>query len=189
MGVDSCLAFLLSSSFRTNGALHPHSVVVRVCPSQVDALGRQLARGAADGEELGAQRENLLAELASAQQVRLPALGHTSVHGCKRRCTQGDRHPPHHSRPLAAQVRLLLERNREDLQRQLAVSEGQLGLMQEHLAEARQEVEGLRQRVSLEQGRTAGQCTRPRSCLCAVCGCQGKFEVCSDGSSWHAQSP
>jgi len=45
---------------------------------------------------------------------------------------------------------------REDLQRQLAVSEGQLGLMQEHLAEAQQEVEGLRQRVSLEQGRTAG---------------------------------
>jgi hypothetical protein len=54
-------------------------------------------------------------------------------------------------------VRLLLERNREDLQRQLAVSEGQLGLMQEHLAEARQEIEGLRQRVSLEQGRTAGE--------------------------------
>lgn len=54
-------------------------------------------------------------------------------------------------------MRLLLERNREDLQRQLAVSEGQLGLMQEHLAEARQEIEGLRQRVSLEQGRTAGE--------------------------------
>ncbi len=56
-------------------------------------------------------------------------------------------------------MRLLLERNREDLQRQLAVSEGQLGLMQEHLAEARQEIEGLRQRVSLEQGRTAGEDT------------------------------
>lgn len=36
---------------------------------QVDALGRQLARGAADGEEASAHRENLLAELASAQQV------------------------------------------------------------------------------------------------------------------------
>lgn len=57
---------------------------------------------------------------------------------------------------MCVQVRLLLERNREDLQRQLAVSEGQLGLMQEHLADARQEVEGLRQRVSLEQGRTSG---------------------------------
>lgn len=66
------------------------------------------------------------------------------------------------------QVRLLLERNREDLQRQLAVSEGQLGLMQEHLAEARQEVEGLRQRVSLEQGRTAGQCTRPAFVECVA---------------------
>ena len=37
--------------------------------AQVDALGRQLARGAADGEEASAHRENLLAELASAQQV------------------------------------------------------------------------------------------------------------------------
>jgi chromosome segregation ATPase len=92
-----------------------------VCVVQVDALGRQLARGAADGQEVAAARENLLGELASAQQVRL-----------------------------------LLERNREDLQRQLAVSEGQLGLLQEHLAEARQEIDGLRQRISLEQGRTAG---------------------------------
>lgn len=64
------------------------------------------------------------------------------------------------------QVRLLLERNREDLQRQLAVSEGQLGLMQEHLAEARQEIEGLRQRVSLEQGRTSGD--GAGHCLLAV---------------------
>jgi hypothetical protein len=89
--------------------------------AQVDALGRQLARGAADGQEVAAARENLLGELTSAQQVRL-----------------------------------LLERNREDLQRQLAVSEGKLGLLQEHLAEAQQEVDGLRQRISLEQGRTAG---------------------------------
>lgn len=75
--------------------LHPNYVVVCVCPSQVDALGRQLARGAADGEELGAQRENLLAELASAQQVRLHAqVDHTGVHACKRRCTWGGRHPP-----------------------------------------------------------------------------------------------
>jgi hypothetical protein len=59
---------------------------------------------------------------------------------------------------LACQVRLLLERNREDLQRHLAVSEGQLGLMQEHLQEAQQEIEGLRQRVTLEQGRTTGAC-------------------------------
>lgn len=36
---------------------------------QVDALGRQLARGAADGEEISSQREGLLSELAAAQQV------------------------------------------------------------------------------------------------------------------------
>jgi len=36
---------------------------------QVDHLGRQLARGAADGEEVAAQRETLLAELAAAHQV------------------------------------------------------------------------------------------------------------------------
>jgi hypothetical protein len=37
---------------------------------QVDHLSRQLSRGAADGEEVAAQREGLLGELAAAQQVR-----------------------------------------------------------------------------------------------------------------------
>ena len=77
-----------------------------------------------------------------------------------------------HAACVCPQVRLLLERNREDLQRQLAVSEGQLGLMQEHLADARQEVEGLRQRVSLEQGRTSGESNgglAMQSVFCAGC--------------------
>lgn len=42
------------------------SVVVGV---QVDHLGRQLMRGAADGEEVAQQREGLLQELSAAQQV------------------------------------------------------------------------------------------------------------------------
>jgi hypothetical protein len=42
---------------------------------QVDHLSRQLSRGAADGEEVAAQREGLLGELAAAQQVRAGGVG------------------------------------------------------------------------------------------------------------------
>lgn len=52
-----------------------------------------------------------------------------------------------------SQVRLMLERNREDLQRQLAAADTQLSVMQARLGDANTEVEGLRQRLGLEQGR------------------------------------
>lgn len=54
---------------------------------------------------------------------------------------------------LCAQVRLMLERNREELQRQLAAADVQLGLLQGRLGDAQSEIEGLTTRLQLEQGR------------------------------------
>jgi hypothetical protein len=51
------------------------------------------------------------------------------------------------------QVRLLLERNREELQRQLAASDTQLSIAQARLSDAESEVAGVAQRLALEQGR------------------------------------
>ena len=120
----------MSADRQEDGGLAAYTLhdCLRLCHAQVDALSRQLARGAADGEELGAQRENLLAELASAQQVSLPALATKACAGEREDARVDAGAHPTILRPLLAQVRLLLERNREDLQRQLAVSEGQLGL-------------------------------------------------------------
>lgn len=60
----------------------------------------------------------------------------------------------------------MLERNREDLQRQLAAADTQLSVMEARLCDANMEVEGLQQRMALEQGRyvlvvglNAMQCT------------------------------
>lgn len=47
----------------------------------------------------------------------------------------------------------MLERSREDLQRQLAAADTQLSVMQARLGDANTEVEGLQQRLALEQGR------------------------------------
>jgi hypothetical protein len=149
---------------------------------QVDHLSRQLSRGAADGEEVAAQREGLLGELAAAQQVRGQGQGWTeavtgwllgetwqwqwqwrealqntcccccccwfasccsaltSVLFCAAVCVR-------------CQVRLMLERGREELQRQLAAADAQLGLMQGKLGDAQAEIEGLTTRLQLEQGR------------------------------------
>jgi hypothetical protein len=49
----------------------------------------------------------------------------------------------------------MLERGREELQRQLAAADAQLGLMQGRLGDAQSEVEGLTTRLQLEQGRCA----------------------------------
>lgn len=49
----------------------PTSALYTLIILQVDHLGRQLMRGAADSEEVANQREGLLAELAAAQQVRV----------------------------------------------------------------------------------------------------------------------
>lgn len=47
----------------------------------------------------------------------------------------------------------MLERNREDFQRQLAAADTQLTVMEARLSDANTEIEGLQQRLTLEQGR------------------------------------
>jgi hypothetical protein len=47
----------------------------------------------------------------------------------------------------------MLERGREELQRQLAGADAQLGLMQGRLGDAQSEIESLTTRLQLEQGR------------------------------------
>jgi len=62
-------------------------------------------------------------------------------------------------------VRLLLERHQEELQRQLAAADAQLGLMQERLADAHNEASGQAKRLQLERDRWAQGGRRGRMIL------------------------